>query len=98
MYCYGLNITTTGAVAVDANYSTRLSIANCTLKAMGSGNYTGALLAEHQSELTANAVIIDSGTPCGLAAHYTSLVRFCGTNNATPKSTTYSGSEVVTLS
>ena len=98
VFCYMLNITTTGAVAVDANYSSRLSIANCTVKATGSGNYTGALLAENQSELIANTVIIDSGTPCGLAAHFTSLVRFCGTNNATTKSTTYSGSEVVTLS
>lgn len=98
VYCVNLNINTTGAVAVDANYSSRLSIANCTVKATGSGNYKGALLAEHQSEITANSVIIDSGTPCGLAAHYTSLVRFCGTNNATTKSTTYSGSEVITLS
>lgn len=98
VYCSGLNITTTGAVAADANYASRLSIANCTVKATGSGNFTGALLAEHQSELTANNVVIDSGTPCGLAAQYTSLVRFKGTNNATTKSTTYSGSEVITLS
>ena len=96
--CINFNITTTGAVAVNANYASRLSIDSCTVKATGSGNYEGALLAGHQSELTANAVIIDSGTPCGLAAQYTSLIRFKGTNNATVKSTTYSGGEVVTLS
>ena len=96
--CRGISITTIGAIAANVDSSSRLTLFNCNVKATGSGNYEAAIEAQHASEILANNVTIESGTVCGLCATYTSLIRFKGTNNATTKSTTYSGGEVVTLS
>ena len=106
LLCYGasnvyisrVNITTTNAVAILAQYQSRVAVQACTIEATGTGNYEAAIESSSTGcEIRASQTTISANTTCGLTAHYSSYILFNGTNNAKTKQTTYAGGKIETL-